>query len=172
MATRPVRPNPVIRLLDGGTLPITKEVLRKLLDATDPDTVAGTRDRLLLALGWTLGAGRTGLAALRIDDIRVVRKTLRIRQGDGEVVCTDPELVDLYRAWLTRLGKELGKRPTEGPLFRAMANRYGELTDSISPHTVHEIVRAAIQRADLPEPGRYRTHSLVLGHRAHQQFGV
>jgi site-specific recombinase XerD len=40
-----------------------------MIEATDPNTVIGARDRLLLVLGWAAMSRRSELAALNLSDV-------------------------------------------------------------------------------------------------------
>lgn len=157
--------------------PITRERLRAMSGACDPNTLTGKRDRLLLVTGWALAGRRSELAALRIEDVRVAddeldilirsSKTDKDSLGEtvdvpaGEHVDTDP--VGLLNDWLTALN-DVGVDPTTGPLFRAITRndrlyRYG----SLSAAAINGIVRRAAIRAGLPNAQLYTAHSLRAG---------
>jgi len=157
--------------------PITRERLRMMSAACDPNTLTGKRDRLLLVIGWALAGRRSELAALRIEDVRIADDELEIlirssktdkdSEGEmvdvpaGEHVDTDP--VGLLNDWLTALA-DAGVDNTSGPLFRAITQhdrlyRYG----SLSPAAINGIVRRAAIRAGLPNAHLYTAHSLRAG---------
>lgn len=157
----------------GGSRPITRDILARLTRACDVTTVAGTRDRLLLELGYALPASRGQLAALRIEDIAPdIGDALRVplikngREPAHDVVCADPELVDHYQDWMLTLAVALGEPVTTGPLILGV-DRHDQIRTRtpIIPETVADILHRAVARARLPQPHQYRPFSLVLGHR-------
>src|ERR1051326_773704 len=137
--------------------PISRDQLRAMSGACDRNTLAGRRDRLLLVIGWALAGRRSELAALRIEDVRVVDNELEIlvrtskvdKQSEGETVYVpagehvDTDPVGLLDDWLAAL--EIGGGcATEGALFRAVTRddrlyRYGRL----SPAAINELVKRA-----------------------------
>ncbi len=154
--------------------PVTVEVLRKLIDATDPDSATGKRDRLLLVLGLVMMSRRSELSALRIEDVTetdngleiLVRMSKTDQDAMGEVVPvprgshphSDP--VRLLRAWLAVLAE---KGVTTGPLLRSV-DRHGRVgTGRLSTDSVSRIVQRLAVRAGLPDAERYTAHSLRAG---------
>ena len=74
---------PRINRIEGSTAAFSKAQARKLLDAPPADTVAGLRDRAILAVGLQIGFRRAEIAALNVGDLhqnmgydalRVIRK--------------------------------------------------------------------------------------------------
>lgn len=134
--------------------PVTLAPLRAMIDATDPDTLAGLRDRVLLVLGFAMMARRSELAALRIEDLSFTDDGLtvliRASKTDQDAVGTevniprgshpDTDPVRVVQAWLDALAltakesvkresdpdrkAELLKAVTSGPLLRRI-NRWG-----------------------------------------------
>lgn len=153
--------------------PIVLDTLRAMISATDATTVLGLRDRALLVLGFALMGRRSELAALDITDVTetpdglevLIRKSKTDQDALGEVVAiprgthpdTDP--VRVLRAWLAALAEH---GVDEGRLLRSV-NRWGHLADSISEDGINKAVRAAAERAGLPNPGTYSAHSLRAG---------
>lgn len=153
--------------------PITLEILRAMIDATPADTLAGKRDRALLVLGFALMGRRSELAALHIGDVDetdnglevLIRMSKTDQDAAGETVAiprgthpdTDP--VRVVRVWLAALAA-LGI--TEGPLLRAV-NRHGRPGQAISPDGINKAVRAAAERANVPNAERITAHSLRAG---------
>jgi integrase len=157
--------------------PVTRERLRLMSAACDPNTLTGKRDRLLLVIGWALAGRRSELAALRIEDVRVAGDELEIlirssktdkdSEGvtvdvpAGEHVDTDP--VGLLNDWLAALA-DADRDSTSGYLFRAITQhdrlyRYGNL----SADAISDVVRRAATRAGLPHAHLYTAHSLRAG---------
>lgn len=154
--------------------PAAVEQLRAMVDASDPDTMLGARDRCLLVLGFALMARRSELAALDIADVREVPEGLlahiRVSKTDRDAHGTEvaipfgsrPETcpVRLLRAWRARLA-DAGV--TSGRLFRPV-NRHGRLAgEAITGKGVGLAVRAAARRAGLPDAEAYSGHSLRAG---------
>src|SRR5579884_221905 len=100
--------------------PLVLDALRAMVDATDPGTAAGARDRLLLVLGFALMGRRSELAALDLTDVTETENGLLVQirmsktdqDAHGEEVAiprgnhddTDP--VGLLRAWRARLAED------------------------------------------------------------------
>jgi integrase len=153
--------------------PIILDTLRAMIAATDSATLLGLRDRALLVLGFALMGRRSELAALDISDVTetadglevLIRMSKTDQDAVGEIVAiprgthpdTDP--VRVLHAWLAALaehGVEAGR------LLRSV-NRWGQLSDSISEDGINKAVRAAAERAGLPNPQTYSAHSLRAG---------
>ncbi|MBP2478202.1 integrase [Crossiella equi] len=154
--------------------PLTVEMLRKLIDATDTDSPTGKRDRLLLVLGLVMMSRRSELSALWIEDVTetenglevLVRRSKTDQDAMGEVVPvprgshphSDP--VRLLRAWLAVLAK---KEITTGPLLRSI-DRHGKIgTGQLTTDSISRIVQRLAVRAGLPDAQRYTAHSLRAG---------
>ncbi len=110
---------PAINRDEGSTLAFSKAQARKILDAPPADTVAGRRDRAILAVGLQVGFRRAEIAALKVGDLhqnrgfdalRVVRKG-----GQREALAINPQAAQRIRAYLELAGH--GDQP-EAPLFR------------------------------------------------------
>ena len=114
---------------DRQAAPITVTDLRAMVEACDPDTLAGTRDRALIVLGFSMMVRRSELVALNTlgdltdtpDGVDVlIRWSKTDQDAIGELVAvhygshptTCP--VRLLRAWRARL---MQVRPAEGPLW-------------------------------------------------------
>jgi integrase len=154
-------------------LPVTIDTLRAMVDACDPTTPAGARDRLVLVLGLALMGRRSELAALTVDDVGetndglevLVRTSKTDKDSVGEEIAiprgahplTDP--VRVFQAWLAVLD-ECGH--TRGPLLRRV-NRHGHLGASLSEDAINTIVRRTAVRAGVPDAERYTAHSLRAG---------
>ncbi|MEU4508832.1 hypothetical protein AB0G05_04995 [Nonomuraea wenchangensis] len=109
-----------------------------MIDTTDPATLVGLRDRVVLVLGFALMGRRSELAALDIADLTftadglevAIRRSKTDQDAFGEIVplpygshpATCP--VRVVQAWLAML-EERGV--AEGPLLRAI-DRHGRLS--------------------------------------------
>ncbi|WP_035854170.1 site-specific integrase [Cryptosporangium arvum] len=114
---------------DRQATAISVDDLRAMVDACDPDTLAGTRDRALIVLGFSMMVRRSELVALNtlgdLTDTRdgvdvLIRWSKTDQDAIGELVAvhygahprTCP--VRLLGAWRERLA---AVRPAEGPLW-------------------------------------------------------
>jgi integrase len=141
----------------------------------DPATLAGTRDRLLLVLGYALYARRCELADLHIEDVEETGQGLKIlirvsktdQDALGEHVPVkagqhpDTDPVTLHRAWIGALA-DLGI--TSGPLLRAVT-RHGALFPHVfmTGEAINERIRVIGLRAGLPDAHRLTAHGLRSG---------
>lgn len=153
--------------------PIVLDTLRAMIAATDTTTLIGLRDRALLVLGFALMGRRSELAALDITDVVktddgldvLIRMSKTDQDAVGEVVAVprgthpDTDPVRVLDAWLAALAE---RGVAGGRLLRSV-NRWGQLAESISEDGINRAVRAAAERAGLPNPETYSAHSLRAG---------
>jgi integrase len=154
--------------------PVTLAPLRAMIETTDPDTLAGRRDRVLLVLGFAMMARRSELAALRIGDVRFtddgVTVLVRTSKTDQDAVGAevniphgvhpDTDPVRVTRAWLDALAEQ---QVTGGPLLRRI-NRWGRLQDGgMSGAAVNEAVRRLAAAAGLDGAADFTAHGLRAG---------
>ena len=148
--------------------PLLTADLRGMMAAL-PETMAGTRDRALLLLGFAGALRRSELVGLDVDDVDdrsdglvvTVARSKTDQEGEGRKIgipygsnpATCP--VRAVRAWLDR------SQIKEGPLFRPI--RHGTvLATRLSPRSVALIVKRVGGAAGL-EPMNYAGHSLRAG---------
>lgn len=151
--------------------PVTLNVLRAMVDAADPATLAGRRDRVMVVLGFAMMARRSELAALRIEDVTftddgltvLIRKSKTDQEATGaEVniphgVHPDTDPVRVVRAWLDSLDG------SEGPLLRAI-NRWDQLQPGgMSGAAINERVRKLAIEAGVPNAATFTAHGLRAG---------
>lgn len=153
--------------------PITLKSLRKMIESTDPATVIGARDRLLLVLGFAMMARRSELAGLRLSDVVETDDGLEVlihasktdKDSIGATVAVprgthpDTDPVRLFRAWREVLASQ---GATDGRLFRSVT-RHGRIGASVSVDGICDAVRAAAVRAGLANAESYSAHSLRAG---------
>jgi len=154
--------------------PITLDPLRAMIDATDPATLAGLRDRVLLVLGFAMMARRSELAALHSADVTftddglvvLIRKSKTDKDAVGAEVTiprgshpdTDP--VRVVQAWLAALAEH---GVADGPLLHRI-NRWGQLQDGgMSGAAVNERVRHLARAAGLQGAESFTAHGLRAG---------
>ncbi|MET8310698.1 site-specific integrase [Micromonospora sp. NPDC005173] len=154
-----------------------------MVDTLDLGKLAGLRDRSVLVLGFALGARRSEIAALDIEDLDFnehgVEVTIRrsktdkdaagrkvhVPYGTNEQTCP----VRTTRAWLTALAE---RGITSGALYRRI-DKHGQLgraphgrgsTDGrITGQAVAIIVRRAALAAGIDAASAFSGHSLRRG---------
>ncbi len=148
---------------------LTLEPLQRLLAAIDDDDVAAWRDRAILLLGFAAALRRSEIAALRVEDLRFVRrgllvrivrsKTDQTRQGTQVAIPTTKNSA-LCAVYTVRQYLQTA-RITRGPLFRSLTFAR-QLTDrEIDGRDVANLVRRLVKRAGLA--GNFSAHSLRAG---------
>jgi integrase len=161
-----------------GTAPLAKAALsvadlRAMVTAL-PDTLAGTRDRALILLGFAGAFRRSELVSLAVADVAFVPEGLMIQvrrsktdqDGRGDTVgvsygasaATCP--VRSLSAWLNESGI------ATGPILRAI-DRHGNVSPAaLSGYAVAVIVKRTALAAGLPEATAMTmgAHSLRAGH--------
>lgn len=160
--------------------PMTVTALRALLyeaasTPDGPDSARALRDVALLSLGFALGARRSELVAVRIEDVRVdadglLVQVLRRKTRDlpDEVAvpwATDPSLC-AARAAVRLRASLLAQGFTHGPLFRQIRRGGHVQPEGLAPQAVADILQRIAERADLPVPdgfGGWGGHSLRRG---------
>ncbi|HEU0078198.1 MAG TPA: tyrosine-type recombinase/integrase, partial [Longimicrobiaceae bacterium] len=169
-----------------ASAPARTRELERLVEACDPATAQGLRDRALVLVGYSVAATRAALARLNIDDVRKVddrRYEIVVSRGENKAPrhvvvphwgtprggrCRDPlcPLCAVF-AW-TALLRSGGV--DHGPLFRPV-DKGGNIAgirpvagghdERISVTAVNLILRRLRRRADLPE--NITPHSLRAG---------
>jgi site-specific recombinase XerD len=158
-----------------GTAPAKKAAavtaeLRRLVDVSPEDTLAGCRDRAVLLLGFAGAFRRSELVSLNVEDLAETADGLRLQlrrsKTDQDAAGTEkgipfgahPETcpVRAVRAWMTAASID------QGPLFRPV-NRHDQLQPGrLTDQSVALIVKRAAHRAGL-DAARYAGHSLRSG---------
>lgn len=140
-----------------------------------PDTLAGKRDRALLALGFAGAFRRSELVALDVADLSEHADGLRVRvrrsktdqegQGIEKAIPHGRFIrpVALLREWLDSAGI------TEGPLFRPVsrsgnvrARKSAETSPRLTTQAVSDIIKRHLEAAGL-DPALFGAHSLRAG---------
>jgi len=149
--------------------PLLVEDIRKAVAAL-PNNLEGLRDRALLLLGWSGGFRRSELVALRVGDVRQVKRGLKViirrskkdQEGKGRAIGVargkHPETcpVAAVAKWIERA------RIEEGALFRRLDRWGGVRADAVSGHFHARLVKRAAALAGL-DPREYSGHSLRAG---------
>jgi site-specific recombinase XerD len=148
--------------------PVLVEDLRAMVEAL-PDSLAGTRDRALLLVGFSAALRRSELVALNGDDLVEVSQgmviTIRRSKSDQDGVGRDIAVpfgsrsttcpVRALREW--RDAADL----SDGPLFRSI-DRHGNIGERLTAASVALIVKRCAERVGL-DSAAYSGHSLRAG---------
>jgi integrase len=152
-----------------GKRPLLTEQVRAMVRLL-PEDLQGSRDRVLLLMGFAGGFRRSELAGLSVEDVAVttdglvvqIRRSKTDQEGQGREVAlpygfhpaTCP--VRAYREWLARGGV------VKGPIFREI-DRHGHIGGkAIHKDSIGPIVKRAAARIGL-DPAEYAGHSLRAG---------
>ncbi len=112
---------PTINREEGSTAAFSKAQARRLLDAPPADTVAGLRDRAILAVGLQVGLRRAEIAALSVGDLHQNRgfDALRVTRKGGwrDALAIHPQAAARIRAYLDLAGHG---GDHQGPMFRPL----------------------------------------------------
>ena len=146
---------------------INHDILVKMIDA-QPDTLAGTRNRALLSLGYDFLARRSELVAIRSDDLKftpdgalkgMIRKSKTDQYGKGRLVFGSERSAKLVRKWLSTKPAEIQ------PVFCAI--NHGKCEDrAICNRNVNDIIKRSVvkvKRCERPSDLEVSGHSLRVG---------
>ena len=146
---------------------INHDILVKMI-AAQPDTLAGTRNRALLSLGYDFLARRSELVAIRHDDLKftldgalkgMIRKSKTDQYGKGRLVFGSKRSAKLVRKWLRLKPKEIK------PVFCAI--NHGRCEDrAICDRNVNDIIKRSVvkvKRCERPSDLEVSGHSLRVG---------
>jgi integrase len=161
-----------------GKLPATLDLIRKAIEHAE-GSLASSRDRALLLVGFAGGLRRSELAALRVEDLHAHKHGITLelptsktdQEGQGREVeipyGAQPESTPL--AELTCPVRALTQwlklaNINDGPVFRHVTAAQ-TIHDGLSTRAIGEIVKRAFARAGLDEKdlARYGAHSLRAG---------
>jgi site-specific recombinase XerD len=135
---------------------LTRQQMQAILEAPDPSTHSGERDRVLLMLLYNTGARVSEVVSLRMEDVLLVPQASVHIRGKGRKHRSVPlwrQTVKLLRPWLRRLGgspqSPLLPNARGGPMTRSgvaqrldLAVRCAAIKHSalrslrVSPHTI------------------------------------
>ena len=146
---------------------INHDILIKMITA-QPDTLAGTRNRALLSLGYDFLARRSELVAIRSDDLKftpdgalkgMIRKSKTDQYGRGRLVFGSERSAKLVRKWLKLKPAEIQ------PVFCAI--NHGRCEDrAICDRNVNDIIKRGVvkvKRCHRPSDLEVSGHSLRVG---------
>ena len=146
---------------------INHDILVKMIDA-QPNTIAGTRNRALLSLGYDFLARRSELVAIRTVELKftpdgalqgMIRKSKTDQYGKGRLVFGSERSAKLLRKWLRLKPQEIQ------PVFCAI--NHGRCEDrAICDRNVNDIIKRSIvkvKRCERPSDLEVSGHSLRVG---------
>ncbi len=122
--------------------PLTKILLNQLLANCD-NSIKGTRNQVLLRLGYETMRRRSELCALKFEDIRRApngKPAIRLnfsktdQFGTGKILPISQELFDLLEKWRTMISDE-------GYILRSI-NRHGHFGTNLHPASVSTLLKA------------------------------
>lgn len=133
-------------------LGLDRELLDQLLDACDPETLLGRRDRALLLIACDSLCRRSELVTLDMADlaptrdggmIAIVRRSKADQAGEGRGAFLMPDTVICLRAWCEAAGI------VDGPVLRGVRNGRAKGTGLCDGY-VSQILKRIARRAGLP----------------------
>ena len=151
----------------AGKAAATADILTTMLRLC-PATLAGSRDRALLALGFAGAFRRSELVALEVADLTEAPDGLRVRirrsktdqEGEGAEIAIPRGYrlrpVEAVQAWLK------ASEISDGPLFRPVLKGRRIQREPLSAFSAAQIVKRYAERAGL-DPAAYAGHSLRSG---------
>jgi site-specific recombinase XerD len=152
---------PAINRREGMTRAFSQKQARKILDAPNPETVMGLRDRAILSVGLQVGFRRAEIASLKVKDLHenLEYDSLKVTRKGGKKgsLAIHQQTAQRIKAYLDRAGH---KDDLEGPLFRPVrGNREGQdERRHLHPDVIDRILRKYAKRIGL-ERG-YSAHSM------------
>jgi integrase/recombinase XerD len=152
---------PAINRREGMTRAFSQKQARKILDAPNPETLLGLRNRAILSVGLQVGFRRAEIASLKVKDLHVNLEydSLRVVRKGGKKgsLAIHQQAAQRIRAYLEKAGHG---DDLEGPLFRPVkGNR--EAQDErrhLHPDVIDRILRKYAKRIGLDRG--YSAHSM------------
>lgn len=148
--------------------PVTADRLADMLARIPTGTLAGKRDRALLALGFAAALRRSEIVALTVEDIEetpeglcvTIRRSKTDQTGAGYVIAVPVgsrlRPAEALRTWLAAAGI------TTGPLFRGI-NKAGRISaECLTGRTVADLVKRYADAAGF-DAADFSGHSLRAG---------
>ncbi len=152
---------PRVNRREGTTRAFSSKEARKILDAPDPSTLQGVRDRAILSVGLQAGPRRSEIASLLVKDYHTNAgyKSLHfIRKGGEDLsLAINPQTTQRIEDYLALAGHG---EDSLGPLFRPMRKnqRRSDPRRHLHPETIDRILRK--YAASLGMDSGYSAHSM------------
>lgn len=145
---------------EGKTPAISDEQARRLLNAPEPSTLKGKRDRAIIAVFLYHALRREEVARLSVSDFMRRRDIpyFRIHGKRGKIryVEVHPEASELIHDYLEAL-HEID--PARGPLFRPVKNSRGDLDRHLTTHGVYKVLMRYAKRVGI-DTAHFSPHAL------------
>ena len=141
---------------------IPKEQFKKMLDATDPKTLGGIRDRAILILLWGNALRRSEVVSCDVSDYSPSLGELIIT-GKGKAL--QPQSISLGKGAIAAIDNWLAKRgkiTTTDPLF--CATHKGYWGNRLHTHSIYKLVQKYAKAAGIDKvmsPHRIRHSSIT-----------
>ncbi len=161
--TNPVRDikRPRVNRRHGTTRAFSSKEARKILDAPDPSTLQGLRDRAILSVGLQAGPRRSEITRLLVKDYHTNAgyKSLHfIRKGGLDLsLAINPQTAQRIEDYLAAAGH---RNDVEGPLFRPIRRnqRCSNPRRHLHPEAVDRVLRKYVALLGLDSG--YSAHSM------------
>src|SRR4029450_8393112 len=143
------------------TLAFSQQQARKILDAPEPGTLRGVRDRAILAVGLQVGFSRAEIAGLKVGDFHMNRgyDALKVMRKGGKKgsLAIHPQAAQRIRDYLDVAGHG---DDIEGPVFRPVRENQNanESRRHLAPIAIDRVLRKYARSIGL-ERG-YSAHSM------------
>jgi len=143
---------PRVNRKQGTTAAFSPAQARKILDAPDPATLQGLRDRAILSVGLQVGSRRSEIASLKVKDfhenagypsLHFIRKG-----GEDHSLAIHPQAAERIRAYLAAAGHG---EDLDSPLFRPVRASWKveSLRRPLHPDLIDRILRKYARKIGL-----------------------
>ena len=144
----------------GTTPAFSAKDARALLDAPDPATVQGLRDRAILSVGLQAGPRRASIVSLKVRDFHQDRgfDCLRFiwKGGHEHALALHPQTAQRIRDYLSVSGHAEDR---DGPLFRPVRSRASlDARRHLEARVINYLVQHYARKANIR--GRFTAHSM------------
>ena len=152
---------PRVNRKQGTTRAFSSKEARKILDAPDPTTLQGLRDRAMLSIGLQAGPRRSEIASLKVKDFHTNAgyKSLHfIRKGGEDLsLAINPQTAQRIEDYLTASGQNAD---LDSPLFRRHhpASNHNNAYEHLNPQSIDRILRKYARSVGLSRG--YSAHSM------------
>jgi site-specific recombinase XerD len=151
---------PKLTANEGVTAIISDDQTKDILDAPDPKTLIGKRDRAILEVFAFHALRRNELCQLKLQDIQEregIKTFYVLGKGSKErYLPINPSAIRRINEYLTALGN-----PKDGelPLFSSLSNNGKSSGRPLTPVSVYRIVMNYARKVGI-DTGKFSTHSL------------
>lgn len=146
-------------------LGITRDIRDRLIKACD-SSLAGKRDKAIIALGYDTLARRSEIVSIRFEDIStgskfakvIIKRSKNDQLGTGRIAHISSRTIGILNDWLA------ASEISDGPLFRAIKHNKVD-TVALHPHSISRIIKEAAKRAGLANDDvqNLSGHSMRIG---------